>query len=181
MRKLGLIGGTAAVLLAATAVMAASPSPSTAPSIAPSASPSTAPSASPSASPAASASGTPSAKTTSGGWSATVAPATLSGTASIAKGANGSATLTMHMQGVLPWAPLTITVARAGTPTRPVAESAVLVRWSDRDIDRLGNDTLRVHLTAAEYRSLAAARSKAGFVIVVQDGSLEALETFPKA
>ena len=176
MRTLGIVGGVAATVLGATVVMAASPAPVTTPAPVKTPAPITTPA--PVKTPAPVTTPAPAASAANG-WSAAVAPLTLQGTASFTRNANGSATLTMQMQGLDPAAGWTVTVIPGGTGrfgSRPV-----LFRWASSDIDRLGGGTLSVHLTAAEYRSIAAARAARGFLILVSDGSREAIATFPKA
>ncbi len=171
MRKLGIVGGVAATVLAATVVMAASPAPAATP----------APTRVPVTGPAPAATGTTPASVaaTTNPWSAGVMPLTLQGTAAFVKHSNGTATLTMKMQGLDPLAGWTVTIVPGGTGT--FGSRPVLFRWTSSDIDRLGNGTLSVRLTAEEFASIAHARTADGFVILVSDGSRDALATFPKA
>ncbi len=178
MRKLSLLGGAAATLLGATVVMAASPAPSTAPAATPA----------PTVAPQTTAPTVSTPKTTipkaaapaaATAFSASVQPLVLEGTATFVRAANGTATLTMKMQGLAPNQPWQVTVVpgRLGT----FGTRTVLFRWTAGDIDRLGADTLRVHLTAAEYRSIARARTATGFLILVSDGANQSVATFAKS
>ena len=172
MRKLGIVGGVAATVLGATVVMAASPAPVATPAPVKTAAPVTIPAPAKTLAAAA-----PAAAANS--WSAAVSPLTLQGTATFEKHSNGTATLSMKMQGLDPLAAWTVTVVPGGTGKFGSRE--ILFRWTSRDIDRLGTGTLSVHLTAAEYRSIVAARNAHGFVALVTDGSRDAIATFPKA
>jgi hypothetical protein len=179
MRKLSLIGGAAATLLGATVVMAASPAPSIAPAATPA--PAVAPkTTSRSAAPTVTApkvTAPAAASTTT--WSASVQPLVLQGTATFTRATDGRATLTMKMQGLAPNQPWSVTVVPGGMGT--FGTRAVLFRWTAKDLDRVGADTLRVHLTSAEYRSIAGARSASGFLILVSDGTNQSIATFAKA
>jgi hypothetical protein len=174
MRKLGIVGGVAATVLGATIVMAASPAPVATPAPVKTAAPVTIPA--PAKTPAAAAAA-PAAAANS--WSAAVSPLTLQGTATFVKHTNGTATLSMKMQGLDPLADWTVTVMPGGTGR--FSSRAILFRWTSKDVDRLGSGTLSVHLTAAQYRSIVAARNAHGFVALVSDGSRDAIATFPKA
>ena len=180
MRKLGIIGGVAATVLGATVVMAAGPTPPV----------TTAPAATgaQAAKPAPVVAGTTNAiagaaKTVAGAatnpWSAAVTPLTLQGNAAFVKHSDGSATLTMKMQGLDPLAGWSVTIVPGGSGS--FGSRTVLFHWTSSDIDRLGNGTLSVHLTEAEFHSIARSRTANGFLILVSDGSREAIATFPKA
>ena len=175
MRKLGIVGGVAATVLGATVVMAASPAPAATPA------PTPAPTKVSGTAPAPAATGTTPASVaaTTSPWSAGVTPLTLQGNATFVKHSNGSATLTLRMQGLDPLADWAVTIVPGGTGS--FGSRPVLFRWTSSDIDRLGNGTLSVHLTADEFASIAHARTTDGFVILVSDGSRDALATFPKA
>jgi hypothetical protein len=177
MRKLGILGGVAATLLGVTAVMAASPAPAATPT--PSIPPAT--KSAPATTPAPAVTGATRAPVaaTANPRSAGVMPLTLQGNASFAKHGNGTAILTMKMQGLDPLAGWTVTIVPGGTGS--FGSRDVLFRWTSNDIDRLGNGTLSVRLTKAEFASIAHSRTADGFVILVSDGSREALATFPKA
>ena len=112
-------------------------------------------------------------------WSVAVTPLTLQGNATFVKHANGTATLTMKMQGLDPLAGWSVTIVPGGTGS--FGSRTVLFRWTSSDIDRLGNGTLAVHLTEAEFNSITRSRTADGFLILVSDGSREAVATFPKA
>ena len=178
MRKFGIVGGVAATLLGATVVMAASPAPTATPAPTAKPPPTTTPTPSPTT-PTPSTTGAAPAAKAAVPWSAAVTPLTLQGSAAFAKHANGSATLTMKMQGLDPLAAWTVTVVPGGTGR--FENRTTLFRWTANDVDRLGSGTMSVHLTAAEYRSIVRARTGEGFLILVSDGSREAIATFPKA
>jgi hypothetical protein len=177
MRKLGLIGGVAATVLGATAVMAAAPAPAATPT--PTSPPVTRSAPVTKSAPAVTGVTQAPAAATTNSWSAAVSPLTLEGNSTFVKHSDGTATLTMKMQGLDPRAGWTVTIVPGGTGT--FGSRDVLFRWNSSDIDRLGNGTLSVHLTKAEFASIAHARTADGFVILVSDGAREALATFPKA
>jgi hypothetical protein len=177
MRKLGIVGGVAATVLGATVVMAASPAPAATPT--PTSPPATRTAPVTKSAPAATGVTQAPAAATANPWSAGVTPLTLQGNATFAKHGNGTATLTMKMQGLDPKAAWSVTILPGGTGS--FGSRTTLFRWTSNDIDRLGNGTLSVHLSAAEFESIAHARNVDGFVILVSDGAREALATFPKA
>ena len=173
MRKLGTLGGIAATLVSATVVLAAAPAPKT-PGSAP-AGTSSAPTSTPAKSTSAAPAAAPKAAATT--WTANVQPLVLQGTASVAAGAHGTAILTMKMQGLAPDQPWAVTVigGSGSLDSRPV-----LFRWSSSDIDMLGNGTLRVNLTRAEFASLERARRSNELLVLVSDGARQAYATFAK-
>jgi hypothetical protein len=180
MRKLSLVGGVAATLMGATVVLAAAPAPSIAPAATPA--PAVAPTTTPStAAPTVTAPKVtaPAASAATPTWSASVQPLVLEGTATFTRAAEGTAILTMKMHGLAPGQPWSVTVVPGTTGT--FGTRRVLFRWTASDLDRLGADTLRVHLTAAEYHSIAHARSTDGFLIIVSDGTNQSIASFAKA
>ncbi len=179
MRTLGLVGGTAATLVIAGVAMAATPSPTPtpAPTKAPVATP--APTKAPATTPSTGSGSTSSGAAASTNLQARVVPFDLSGMATVVPGAKDTATIRFAMQGLAPNAAWTVQIFRGGQGS--LSKDRLLLTATRNDIDRLGDGTIRLHLDAAAYRQFRAARADAGVVILVSDGTRDALVTFPKA
>jgi hypothetical protein len=177
MRKLGLIGGTAATLVVAGVAMAATPSasptPTTTPAPATSPAPSTAPATTGSSS---SAAATMSAASDA---SAAIMPFDLRGQATIVPGSNGTATIRFAMRGLDPNQTWSVRVYR-GTLGN-FAKDSLLVSADRTNLDRLGSGTIHLKLTETQYRLVRDAKAKDGLVIRISDGTREAVVTFAKA
>lgn len=204
MRKLPILGGTAAALtLGAAVVMAASPgaSPgatvSTSPaesararaslgagagaSAVPSATtqPSTSPSIAPGSSPAPSTSPAPGGGggTTSGKaptaaqptFRAQFRPLQVTGSATVAKKANGHGLVTLRLSGLLDELPWSVRI-EAWRQDSALGRNVIAQKRGD-DVVRVSKDVLRVRLTKAEMKAFLMAQKSKGVVIYVSDGS----------
>jgi hypothetical protein len=185
MRKLALTLAAGMLTLGiAGLAMAASPSPSPSISSSPSASPSPAasssPSSGPSSTPSASPSPTPATTTASTStWSAAITPLNVTtGTATVLEHENGTGTITVQLKGLRPDAPWTVDID-AGTMVKAseVTTGEIAYR-SGMGVERVSSDTFRVNLTAAEMKDFLAARSGAGVVVLVSDGTNRSVATF---
>ncbi len=175
MRTIPIIAGAAITLLIAGATMAASPSPSATPK------PSTSPSPSPSpTAPATSTSGTTT-KPAAGGdtWTAAIKPLdTTSGMATFVEHANGTGTLTVTLDGLRADQPWDVDVD-GGTVERTIERPADEIAFrSGMGVERVSDDTVRIHLTKTEMRDFLAAKAARGVVVSVSDGTNRAAAEF---
>jgi len=171
MRKFAGVAAVAALLLGATVVMAASPSPSASPSASPrpSASPTARPSASPSASPS-----TPSSPTTvkpaaTNDFTTTVRPADITGTIKVHQNANGTGTVTFKLDELINETPWSIRLDR-GTFAGANGQAVIAARTGE-DVQHFANDSLLIHLTKAEMSDFRNALKKVGVVAFISDGT----------
>ena len=155
-----ILGAGMALLLGAVVVTAASPAPS----------PSPRPSASPGAS---SAPVSPAAPTkpsaTQPSFTAQVQPLQLAGSATVAELKGGVGTMTLKLSGLLGDQRWTVDV-EAGTVALPNERIEIAVR-SGNQVNRLGTDTIRIHLTRAEMAAFLEAQKSGGAVAIVSDGA----------
>ncbi len=164
MNKLAFAGAALAVLMVSAVAFAASPSAS--PAASPSASPSASPgaTASPTAAPQASASPTPATS-----WTAQVNPVQVTGSATIARQADGTGLLTLQLSGMINEVSWTVDVD-AGTLDRP-QENVNIAHKAGDDVKRVEPDKIQVRLTAQEMDQFAKALANKGVVIFVSDGT----------
>ncbi len=175
MRTVPIIAGAAITLLIVGATMAASPSPS--PTAKPAASPS--PSPSPTAPATSTAPSTRTTTSTGDTWTAAIKPIdTTSGTATFVKHANGTGTLTITLHGLRADQPWDVDVD-GGTAAEPLERAADEIAFrTGMGVERVSNDTVRVHLTKQEMRDFMAARAAKGVVVDVTDGTNHAAAEF---
>jgi hypothetical protein len=186
MRKLAGFAAIAALAFGATAVMAASPSPSYTPSASPSASakpsakPSAtpAPSASPSASPTTGTSGSSSAATTT--WTAQVAPVQITGSVAVHELKSGGGTVTFQLSDLLNETAYSVRIDRGTIAGQFTRDRLIVARFGD-DVTHFMNDTIQIHLSKTEMSAFLAARKASGVVVFISDGSRLSVARFPPA
>jgi hypothetical protein len=186
MRKLAGFAAIAALAFGATAVMAASPSPSYTPSASPSASakpsakPSAtpAPSASPSASPTTGTSGSSSAATTT--WTAQVAPVQITGSVAVHELKSGGGTVTFKLSDLLNETAYSVRIDRGTIAGQFTRDRLIVARFGD-DVTHFMNDTIQIHLSKTEMSAFLAARKASGVVVFISDGSRLSVAKFPPA
>lgn len=171
MRKFAGVAALAALLLGATVVMAASPSPSASPSASPrpSASPTAKPSASPSPSPSPSASPSTTTQAATNDFTANVRPADITGTIVVHQDKNGAGTVTFKLDELLNETPWSIRLDR-GTFAGANSGAVIAARNGD-EVRHFANDTLRIDLTKSEMSDFRTAMKKVGAVAFISDGS----------
>lgn len=175
MRRFGLLGAIGALVLGGAVVMAASPSPS--PSASPTAHPSATPK--PSASPTASPSASTSTKSTATKiWVANIQPVNVTGRASVHRETNGTGVITLRLTGLVNELPWTVDVD-GGTVAIP-DELTGIDFMSGNEVDRVGMDTIRVHLTKADMATFIRTQRREGVVIFVSDGTRLSAAQIPK-
>ena len=175
MRRFGLLGAIGALVLGGAVVMAASPSPS--PSASPTAHPSATPK--PSASPTASPSASTSSKSTGTKiWVANIQPVNVTGRASVHRESNGTGVITLRLTGLVNELPWTVDVD-GGTVAIP-DELTGIDFMSGNEVDRVGMDTIRVHLTKADMATFIRTQRREGVVIFVSDGTRLSAAQIPK-
>jgi hypothetical protein len=180
MRTIPILAGAAVTLLLAGATMAASPSPTPKPSAKPTATPSASPSPSPSPSPAAGGGGSTSGTTASGDtFAAMIKPlGTTHGNATFVEHANGTGTLTVTLDGLRADQPWVVDVD-GGTVDKAIERPAdEIVFRSGMGVERVSDDTVRIHLTKHEVRDFLAAKAAKGVVVEVSDGTNRAAAEF---
>ena len=175
MRRFGFLGAIGALVLGSAVVMAASPSPS--PSASPTAHPSATPK--PSASPTASPSASTSTKSTATKiWVANIQPVNVTGRASVHRETNGTGVITLRLTGLVNELPWTVDVD-GGTVAIP-DELTGIDFMSGNEVDRVGMDTIRVHLTKADMATFIRTQRREGVVIFVSDGTRLSAAQIPK-
>jgi hypothetical protein len=186
MRKLAGFAAIAALAFGATAVMAASPSPSYTPSASPAASakpsaqPSAtpAPSASPSASPTTGTSGSSSAATTT--WTAQVTPVQITGSVAVHELKSGGGTVTFKLSDLLNETAYSVRIDRGTIAGQFTRDRLIVARFGD-DVTHFMNDTIQIHLSKTEMSAFLAARKASGVVVFISDGSRLSVAKFPPA
>jgi len=182
MRRLAGLAAVGAIAFAATAVMAASPSPS--PSTRPSAIPTPSATPAPAKSPAptsAPSTGTSSSKAASAAptndWTASVAPVQITGSVTVHRFSTGGGIVRFKLNDLLNETGWSIRLER-GTVDGAATRTLIAARSSD-EARRFNNDTIEIRLDQAEMGAFMRARTSAGVVVFVSDGSRLSVATFP--
>ena len=178
MRTIPILAGAAITLLVAGATMAASPSPTPKPSAKPTATPAASPSSSPS--PSTGTGGSATGTTSSGAtFTATINPLdTTHGSATFVQHANGTGTLTVTLDGLRADQAWNVDVD-GGTMNRIIERPADEIAFrSGMGVERVSNDTVRIHLTKQEVHDFLAAKAAKGVVVEVSDGTNRAAAEF---
>jgi hypothetical protein len=188
MRKLAGFAAIAALAFGATAVMAASPSPSYTPSASPTAS--AKPSAKPSATPAPSASPSPSASPTTGTsgsssaatttWTAQVTPVQITGSVAVHELKSGGGTVTFKLSDLLNETAYSVRIDRGTIAGQFTRDRLIVARFGD-DVTHFMNDAIQIHLSKTEMSGFLAARKASGVVVFISDGSRLSVAKFPPA
>jgi hypothetical protein len=179
------------VLVVAGATIAASPSASPGASPAASGSPASSPAPKPSAPPTASPAPSKAPTSSSTGSGASTAPTTwtaaikplnaTTGSAKVVEHANGTGTLTVKLDGLDADRPWTVDVD-AGTVDRQIERAADEIAFrAGMGVERVSNDTVRVHLTKTEMHDFVRAQGSRGVVVMVSDGTNRSAAAFPAA
>jgi hypothetical protein len=172
MRTIPTFAGIALTLVAAGAVMAASPAPTPAPAATPAPAKASAPAKAPAAA-------SPTSSSAAMTLSAAIKPLNVTtGTTTVTQAADGTGTITVTLHGLVPDAAWSVDID-SGTSLRFNDLNRVdIATRNGMGVEKVSSDTFRIHLTASEMKRFNSERSKNGVTVLVSDGTNRSAAVF---
>jgi hypothetical protein len=183
MRTIPTFAGIALTLVAAGAVMAASPAPTPAPAATPAPAKAAAPAKTPAAATSTAATSTAATSTAASSAATTLSAAirplnVTTGTTTVTQAADGSGTITVTLHGLVPDAAWSVDID-SGTSLRFNDLNRVdIATRNGTGVEKVSSDTFRIHLTASEMKRFNSERSKNGVTVLVSDGTNRSAAVF---